>query len=106
MIIRFKSTVLTTVFTLLICACAVSQAKDSASKAFKPFPNFASESAGVAFDADKIAALEARVLRFVADGDVKGIATLLVKNGKVISHAKAGVRHLLYMQQSLWQMFT
>jgi CubicO group peptidase (beta-lactamase class C family) len=95
MMIRFKSTVLTSVFTLFLCVCAASQAKDSASNALKVFPNFASEAAGVAFDADQIAALEARMLKFVADGDVKGIATLLVKNGEVISHAKAGVRHLL-----------
>ena len=95
MIIRFKSTVLTTVFTLLLCAGAASQAKDSARKALKAFPDFSSESPGLAFDADKIAALEARMLKFVADGDTKGIATLLVKDGEVISHAKAGVRHLL-----------
>ena len=95
MITRFKSTVLMTVFTSLVCACAVVQAKDSASKALKAFPDFSSESPGLAFDADKVADLEARMLKFVADGDTKGIATLLVKDGEVISHTQAGVRHIL-----------
>ena len=95
MIIPFKSTVSITVLTLLISACAMTQAKDSASRVSKAFPDFSSESPGLAFDVDKIAALEARMQKFVADGDTKGIATLLVKDGEVISHTQAGVRHIL-----------
>lgn len=95
MIIRFKVPVLISALTLLICVCTASQAKDSVSTDLNAFPDFSSKSPGLAFDADKIAALEARMLQFVADGDTKGIATLLIKDGKVISHTQAGVRHIL-----------
>ena len=58
------------------------------------FPNYAAEAVGADFDPAKIAALEARMGQFVTDGDVKGIATLLVKDGKVVSHMQTGIRRL------------
>ena len=58
------------------------------------FPDYATESAGQHFDPAKIAALEARMEKFVTDGEAKGIATLLVKDGKVISHTQAGIRRI------------
>ena len=58
------------------------------------FPVYSSEAAGSDFDPAKIAALEARMQKFVDDGDAKGIATLLVKDGKVISHMQAGLRRV------------
>ena len=47
------------------------------------------------FDAEKIAALESRMRQFVSDGDTMGIATLLVREGKVVSHTQAGVRNIV-----------
>ncbi|GAB5487339.1 MAG: serine hydrolase domain-containing protein [Parasphingorhabdus sp.] len=58
------------------------------------FPVYSSEAAGSDFSPAKIAALEARMQKFVEDGDAKGIATLLVKDGKVISHMQAGLRRV------------
>jgi len=58
---------------------------------FSSFPDYSTETAGADFDPVKIAALEARMEKFVTDGDTKGIATLLVKDGKIISHMQAGV---------------
>ena len=43
------------------------------------------------WNADGIAALEARMGQFVEDGDVAGIATLLVQDGQVISHFQSGI---------------
>jgi CubicO group peptidase (beta-lactamase class C family) len=57
-----------------------------------PFPDYSTEATGPDFDAAKIAALEARMQQFVTDGDVNGIATLLIKDGLVISHTDAGIR--------------
>ncbi len=60
------------------------------------FPDFNSESVDAKkFDAEKIAALESRMHKFVADGDTMGVATLLVHDGKVVSHTQAGVRDLV-----------
>ena len=58
------------------------------------FPDYSTASVGDDFDPAKIAALEARMNQFVADGDAKGIATLLVKDGKVISHTQSGIRRV------------
>jgi len=59
------------------------------------FPEFNSASIGTQFDAEKIAALESRMKKFVSDGDTMGVATLLVHEGKVVSHTQAGVRDLV-----------
>lgn len=58
------------------------------------FPDYASATVTSAFTADGIAALEARMKQFVTDGDTKGIATLLIQDGQIISHAQAGIRHM------------
>jgi len=80
--------------TMLIAATAslALSAPAAAEMATAAFPAYSSEAAGEDFDAAKIAELEARMAQFVADGDVKGIATLLVKDGKVISHMQSGIR--------------
>ncbi|MEL6286777.1 MAG: serine hydrolase domain-containing protein [Pseudomonadota bacterium] len=44
------------------------------------------------FTPDGVAALEARMAQFVADGDVAGIDTLLVQGDQVISRSMAGIR--------------
>lgn len=44
------------------------------------------------FEQKGIDTLEARMAQFVSDGDVMGIATLLVQDGEVISHMQAGIR--------------
>ncbi len=58
------------------------------------FPEFSSEQVNEKFDPEGIAKLEARMEQFVTDGDTAGIATLLVQDGKVISHSQAGVRRI------------
>ncbi|MCI4644267.1 MAG: beta-lactamase family protein, partial [Hyphomonadaceae bacterium] len=44
------------------------------------------------FNPAALEALEARMAQFVTDGDVMGIATLLVHDGAVVSHMQAGIR--------------
>jgi len=58
------------------------------------FPSNATESVSSNFNVEKIGMLEARMEKFVADGDAAGIATLLVQDGKVISYSKAGIRRV------------
>lgn len=57
------------------------------------FPDYASATVTPAYTASGIAALEARMKQFVTDGDTKGIATLLIQDGQIISHTQAGIRH-------------
>lgn len=45
-----------------------------------------------AFDQDGVRALEDRMVQYVTDGQVKGIATRLVKDGQIISDIQAGLR--------------
>ncbi len=45
-----------------------------------------------AFTPDGLAAIEARMKAYVDEGAVKGISTLLVQNGEVVSRAHAGLR--------------
>lgn len=75
----------------MLSSTIAAQATTSASTSF---PVYSTEAAGSDFDPAKIAALEARMQKFVEDGDAKGIATLLVKDGKVISHMQAGLRRV------------
>ena len=49
------------------------------------------EVATARFDADKVAALEARMAQFVEEDTFKGVATLLVQDGEVVSYTKAGM---------------
>jgi CubicO group peptidase (beta-lactamase class C family) len=44
------------------------------------------------FHDDGLYALEARLAQYVADGQVKGIATRLVRNGDIFSDMRAGIR--------------
>ena len=84
---KFKIMLIAAVGTLALSAPAAAE-----TTAANAFPVFSSETAGDSFDKAKIAALEARMAQFVTDGDVKGISTLLVKDGKVISHMQGGIR--------------
>ena len=76
---------------LILSSSVVAQTSTPASASF---PAYSTESVGSDFDAAKIQALEARMAQFVEDGDAKGIATLLVKDGKVISHMQSGLRRV------------
>ena len=62
---------------------------------FASFPDFNSNILRADFDSEKLMALEKRMHKFVADGETMGIATLLVRNGKVASYAQAGVRDIV-----------
>ena len=57
------------------------------------FPVLASTDVPDGFSAEGLAALEARMKQFVADGDTAGIATLLVKDGEVIQYVEDGIRN-------------
>lgn len=94
MTIYYKSLFIAAVGALTLSTGAIAQSSGAMAVEANSFPNFASEAAGEDFDPAKIEALEARMAKFVADGDTKGIATLLVKDGKVISQMKAGIRRL------------
>lgn len=83
---------LKTMLIAAVGALALSAPAAAETVAVNAFPAFSSEAAGEDFDAAKIAELEARMAQFVTDGDVRGIATLLVKDGKVISHMQGGIR--------------
>ena len=92
----FRALIAASAFALASCASAQSSSSPTESAAAAPtaFPDYTIESAGADFDPAKIAALEARMEQFVAEGDAKGIATLLVKDGKVISHMQSGIRRV------------
>ena len=77
------------VFAISSIACS----KDTTH--FASFPDFDSKSPRPDFNAEKLAALEDRMRKFVVDGDTMGIATLLVHDGKVASYAQAGVRDIV-----------
>lgn len=85
--VKYRALLIAAASTLALSSPAVAEPT-----AANVFPVFSSESVGDNFDKAKIAALEARMEKFVSDGDVKGIATLLVNDGKVISHMQAGIR--------------
>lgn len=84
---------LTATAALLLAACATPAATTTTPTApASGFPDFSSEIVTPDFSADGIAALEARMAQFVEDGHTKGIATVLIKDGQVISHVQAGIR--------------
>jgi CubicO group peptidase (beta-lactamase class C family) len=74
------------------------------------FPNFDSKVPRPGFDPEKLVALESRMRKFVADGDTMGIATLLVRDGKVASYAQAGVRDIVkgkpITQDSIYRIYS
>jgi len=73
---------------LMLAACASAPA--AAPPAPQPLSLIAP--APPAFSAEGIAALEAQMAAYVAEGAVKGIATRLVRDGEVVSEMKAGLR--------------
>ena len=84
------------ILVLAIAIFAISctaYSKDTANTA--SFPEFDSKLSRLDFDAEKLVALEKRMHKFVADGETMGIATLLVRNGKVASYTQAGVRDIV-----------
>lgn len=95
MINPFVKAILLASLSLVITACASVPSTAPAVTLATAFPDFQSDPVISDFDSDKIAALEARMKQFVSDGDTKGIATLLVKDGQVVSHTQAGVRRIL-----------
>lgn len=82
--------VLATAMFALTSTAYVKETNDFAS-----FPDFNSNILRADFDSEKLMALEKRMHKFVADGETMGIATLLVRNGKVASYAQAGVRDIV-----------
>lgn len=56
------------------------------------WPDTSSAAVSPSFTPDGIDALEAVMRRYVEDGHVKGISTLLVQGGEVVSHVNAGIR--------------
>lgn len=86
-----KFALLTASCLLFATACVNNGTQSPVVEKSELFPNFASSDSGEYFDADKIAALETRMKKFVSDGDTHGIASLLVKDGKIISHVETGI---------------
>jgi CubicO group peptidase (beta-lactamase class C family) len=84
-----------TLFTFALGVGVMPHAKDVNSEAVSSFPDLNNTLASAVFDDEKIVALENRMQQFVADGDVFGIATLLVHDGNVVSHSQAGVRDIV-----------
>ena len=82
--------VLATAMFALTSTAYVKETNDFAS-----VPDFNSNILRADFDSEKLMALEKRMHKFVADGETMGIATLLVRNGKVASYAQAGVRDIV-----------
>ncbi|MEM1150682.1 MAG: serine hydrolase domain-containing protein [Pseudomonadota bacterium] len=81
---------------LALFGCTASQVSSNDGLASPDVPNnwpvYASETVPDAFSAQGIDALEQRMARFVSDGDTKGITTLLLHDGQVVSHMQAGIR--------------
>ena len=73
---------------LAACASAPEAARVVAPAAEAPVETVAAPRVS----ADGIAALEARMARFVSDGEVKGIATRMIVDGEVVSDMTAGIR--------------
>ncbi|MFT6047543.1 MAG: CubicO group peptidase (beta-lactamase class C family), partial [Arenicella sp.] len=92
------------IFAISSIACS----KDTSD--FASFPGFDSKLLRADFDSEKLAALEDRMRKFVTDGDAMGIATLLVRDGKVASYAQAGVRDIVkgkpITQDSIYRIYS
>ena len=86
---------LTALSAVMLTACSNTPSEEIVTpKSVATFPDYSSEAAGTNFSEDGIAALEAKMNAFVSDGHVKGIATLLVQDGKIISHMQSGIRRV------------
>lgn len=92
--IHFKFPLILGASALVLASCAGIEKSSVASATSTAFPNYKTAAISEDFDPAKIAALEARMQKFVNDREAAGIATLLVKDGKVISHTKAGIRNV------------
>lgn len=92
---QFKSALKIALCAVVLGISFTSFAKNVNIDKVAAFPDFNSKSIGAEFDGEKLAALENRMRQFVADGDAMGIATLLVHDGKVVSHMQAGVRDIM-----------
>jgi CubicO group peptidase (beta-lactamase class C family) len=98
-------------FVLAIAIFAISSTACSIETSdFASFPDFDSKLFRADFDSEKLTALEDRMRKFVADGDTMGIATLLVRGGKVVSYAQAGVRDIVkgktITQDSIYRIYS
>ncbi len=91
-IINFKSVLMAVAGALALTTGANAQSPNTDTAIMATFPDYPAAAIGADFNPNKIAALEAHMEKFVTDGDVKGIATLLVKDGNIISHMQAGIR--------------
>lgn len=91
---------------LLLAACA--SAPVAAPSAPQPLSLVAP--ARPVFSAEGIAALEAQMAAYVAEGAVKGIATRLVKDGEVVSEMKAGIRREAdqapVTEDTIWRIYS
>ena len=91
---------------LMLAACA------SAPAAAPPAPQPLSlvAPARPVFSAEGIAALEAQMAAYVAEGAVKGISTRLVKDGQVVSEMKAGLRREAdqapVIDDTIWRIYS
>jgi len=77
---------------LALAGCASNAAPAAQPAISDTWPDYGVEAAGTGFSQEGIALLEARMEQFVEDGDTKGIATLLLHKGEVVSHMQAGIR--------------
>ena len=91
---HFKSSLILAASAFVLASCAGVEKSSIAPPIATSFPNYKTAAISDDFDPVKIAALEARMQKFVKDRETAGIATLLVKDGKVISHTKAGIRNV------------
>ncbi len=84
---------------LLLAACSslprelASEATASKAASIE-FPNLSIAEKDAAFDDAELAKLEARVKKFVTDGEAIGVSTVLVKDGKLVQHVRHGVRDI------------
>lgn len=92
---------------LLIAACATAPAE--APPAPEPL-SLVAPKPGVAFDVAAIEALEARMAAYIGEGKVKGIATRLIQDGRVISDTRAGIRREAdgapVTEDTIWRIYS
>lgn len=91
---HFKLMLILAASALVLASCASVEKSGGVAPPAASFPNYKTAAISADFDPVKIAALEARMQKFVKDRETAGIATLLVKDGKIISHTQAGIRNV------------
>ncbi len=75
----------------LLAACATAPATSIPEETSQPL-SVVAQPEPEAFDQAGVRALEDRMVQYVTDGQVKGIATRLVKDGQIVSDIQAGIR--------------